>query len=99
MRALTAVTKKAPFGNDIDLSDFIEPGVGSVNVTEEDGEYEFTVTETQNGGQSSFINWEFLASQELRNMIGIHEKFGNMLKGVYAIDERSKRKSQTLISL
>ncbi len=60
--------------------------ISDVNVTEEDGEYEFTVTETQNGGQSSFINWEFLASQELKNMIGIHEKFGNMLKGVYTID-------------
>src|SRR4030043_662695 len=40
--------------------------ISDVNVTEEDGEYEFTVTETQNGGQSSFINWEFLAPQELR---------------------------------
>ena len=66
--------------------------ISDVNVTEEDGEYEFTVTETQNGGQSSFINWEFLASQELRNMIGIHEKFGNMLKGVYTVDDEGEVK-------
>ena len=66
--------------------------ISDVNVTEEDGEYEFTVTETQNGGQSSFINWEFLASQELRNMIGIHEKFGNMLKGIYTIDDEGEVK-------
>jgi DNA gyrase subunit B len=59
--------------------------ISDVNVTEEDGEYEFTVTERQNGGQSAFVNWEFLASQELRNMIGIHEKFSSMLQGVYTI--------------
>jgi Fe-S cluster assembly scaffold protein SufB len=35
MRALTAVTKKAAFGNDIDLSEFIEQGVASVEVTDE----------------------------------------------------------------
>jgi DNA gyrase subunit B len=59
--------------------------ISDVNVTEEDGEYEFTVTERQNGGQSAFVNWEFLASQELRNMIGIHEKFSSMMQGVYTI--------------
>lgn len=35
MRALTAVTKKATFGNDIDLSEFVEPGASSGEVTEE----------------------------------------------------------------
>jgi len=59
--------------------------ISDVNVTEEDGEYEFTVTETQNGGQSAFVNWELLASRELRNMIRIHEKYGGMLQGGYKI--------------
>jgi Fe-S cluster assembly scaffold protein SufB len=35
MRALTAVTKKAAFGNDIDLSEFIEQGATSAKVTDE----------------------------------------------------------------
>ena len=59
--------------------------ISDVNVTEEDGEYEFTVTEKHNGGPSAFVNWELLASRELRNMIRIHEKFDGMLQGGYKI--------------
>jgi DNA gyrase subunit B len=59
--------------------------VSDINVIEEDGDYEFTVTEIRNGGQPSFINWEFLASPELRSMILINEKFSGMLKGRYMI--------------
>ncbi len=59
--------------------------VSDVKITEEDGEYEFTVTETQNGGQPFYIDYEFLASPELRKMIGINEKLGNLMRGEYRI--------------
>ncbi|MFC1868032.1 DNA topoisomerase (ATP-hydrolyzing) subunit B [Thermodesulfobacteriota bacterium] len=65
--------------------------ISDINVIEEDGEYEFTVTDTRNGGHPSFINWAFLASPELRNMIGIYEKFGDLLRGGYTIEGEGKK--------
>lgn len=59
--------------------------VDDIKVLDEDGEYEFTITETQNGGQPSYINWEFLASPELKNMIGIHDKYRDLINKEYAI--------------
>jgi DNA gyrase subunit B len=65
--------------------------VDDVKVLEEDGEYEFTITETQNGGQPSYINWEFLASPELKNMIGIHDKYRDLIKKEYAIANNGEK--------
>ena len=70
--------------------------VNDVKILEEDGEYEFTVTEKSNGGQPSLINQEFLASRELRIMIGIREKFGRFFTGDYAISGEEKRISGPL---
>ncbi len=65
--------------------------INDVKIIEEDGEYEFTVTETQNGDQPSLINYEFLASAELRIMTGIREKFGKLLTGHYTIAGEEKK--------
>ncbi len=65
--------------------------VQDVNIIEEDGEYEFTITETQNGGQPSYINWEFLASQELKNMMGIHYKYRDLIKKEYIITDSEEK--------
>jgi DNA gyrase subunit B len=59
--------------------------ISDVKMSEEDGEYEFKVTEPENGGQSVFVNWELLASRELRRMIGIRDKLGGMMRGGYVI--------------
>jgi DNA gyrase subunit B len=59
--------------------------VSDIRVTEEDGEYEFIITETQNGGKPSFINWEFLASPELKNMITLSNKFKDLILDEYLI--------------
>jgi DNA gyrase subunit B len=69
------------------LDDFQKEGfsITDVNMSEEDGEYEFKVTDPEKGGQSAFVNWELLASRELRSMIGIHDKLGGMMRGGYII--------------
>jgi len=59
--------------------------VTDVNLDEEGGYYEFTVTETQNGGQTSAVNWEFLSSPELRQLTGMSKEFSDIKKGGYAI--------------
>ncbi|MBW1805212.1 MAG: DNA gyrase [Deltaproteobacteria bacterium] len=38
-----------------------------------------------NGGQSSIVNWEFLASPELRQLMGIYDKLGELKKGGYSV--------------
>jgi DNA gyrase subunit B len=52
---------------------------------EEDGDYAFNVSDTRNGGYSFPVNWGFMASHELRNMLGIRDKFGDLLKGTYSL--------------
>jgi len=59
--------------------------ISDIKVTEEDGEYEFTISETKNGGKPSFINWEILASPELKNMIAINNKYKDLIMKEYTI--------------
>jgi DNA gyrase subunit B len=59
--------------------------VSDVKIQEEDGDYEFNVSDTRNGGYSFPVNWEFIASHELRNMIGIKDKLGDLFKGKYIL--------------
>ncbi len=46
-----------------------------VKVNELNGYYEFHVTETRNGGQGLNVNWEFLSSPELKQLIGYSKEF------------------------
>jgi DNA gyrase subunit B len=48
---------------------------------EENGYYEFLVTETQNGGQTFAVNWEFFSSPELRLLMRISHEFGKLNNG------------------
>ncbi|MFZ7112335.1 MAG: DNA topoisomerase (ATP-hydrolyzing) subunit B [Desulfatiglandales bacterium] len=49
--------------------------LGDVKINELNGYYEFLVTETRNGGQSFSVNWEFLSSPELKQLIGHSKEF------------------------
>jgi DNA gyrase subunit B len=66
--------------------------VMDINFDEEGGYYEFTVTETQDGGQTSAVNWEFLSSPELRQLTGMSKEFSDIKKGGYAITGDGERK-------
>jgi len=60
--------------------------VSDVQWDEEEEYYEFLVTETQNGGQSSAVNWAFLSSPELRQLMSISEEYRMLKEGSYTVE-------------
>ncbi len=66
--------------------------VTDVNLDEEGGYYEFTVTETQNGGQTSAVDWEFLSSPELRQLTRMCKEFNDIKEGGLTITGDGERK-------
>ena len=67
--------------------------IANIRTTEDDGYYQFTVTETENGGYTFEVDWEFLSSPDLRLFIGLSEDFRELkLKGfrVNGNEERQK---------
>ncbi len=60
--------------------------VTDFRLEEEEGFYEFVVTETLNGGQTSIVNWEFLSSPELRRLMGISKEYRLLKEGSYIIE-------------
>jgi DNA gyrase subunit B len=59
--------------------------VHDIHLDEEGEYYEFLVTETYNGGQVSAVNWEFLSSPELRQVLGISKEFQELRKSKYIV--------------
>jgi len=67
-------------------------GVSDIRVGEEEGFYLFSVIETQNGGQRFAIDWEFLSSPELRQLMKLRDDFCELKKGSYRIGPDSEKK-------
>jgi DNA gyrase subunit B len=69
-----------------------EFGVSDIQLSEEGGYYEFIVSETQNGGQTSAVNWEFFSSAELRQLMGLSAEIEKVNKGCHImVGEADKR--------
>ena len=67
--------------------------IKDVQFDEEGGYYEFIVTETHNGGQTSSVNWEFVSSPELRQVMGVSKEFRELKKVRYVFTgDGEKRK-------
>ncbi len=66
--------------------------VADIRWDEEEGFYEFLVTETSNGGQSSAVNWEFLSSPELRQLMSISEEYRLLKQGSYTMGADGDKK-------
>jgi DNA gyrase subunit B len=47
----------------------------NIQVNEVNGHYEFLVTETFNGGHTFPVNWEFLSSPELKQLMGLSDEY------------------------
>jgi len=58
-------------------------GVSDIRVGEEEGFYLFSVTETKNGGHRFDIDWEFLSSPELRQLMKLGSDFCELKNGSY----------------
>lgn len=66
--------------------------VSDISLGEEDGYYEFSVTETKNGGQRFQVDWEFLSSPELRQLMELSDDFCDLKRGSFRVggEEREK---------
>lgn len=70
-----------------------EFGVSDIQLSEEGGYYEFLVSEMQNGGQTSAVNWEFFSSPELRQLMGLSQEIEKVNKRCHIMaGEAEKRK-------
>jgi len=58
---------------------------------EDDGYYQFMVTETQNGGHAFKVDWEFLSSPDLRQLISISEDFRELKANGFRVDGNQKK--------
>lgn len=61
------------------------------SVGDENGYHEFMVTETQNGGQSFSVNWEFLSSPELKQLMHISKEFRKLTNGSHLVTLQGKK--------
>ena len=59
--------------------------ISDIKVLDEDGDYEFNVADIREGGYTFTANWAFMACHEIRNILGIMDRFGDLLKGNYTI--------------
>ena len=84
-------TNKKLFKNEEYMEDFLSRlknkgfSIENVMVDKDDGEYEFLITERQNGGMTSFIDWEFLASLEVKQLIESHHKINALKNSSFSI--------------
>ena len=61
--------------------------VRDIHLEEDTGYYEFLVTETQNGNHQSFaVNWEFLSSPELKQLMRMSKVFMEVKDGGYIVE-------------
>ena len=69
------------------IKEITENGFQVIDIkkNEEDGYFEFSITDTQNGGHSSFIGWELFSSPELRQLAEILKALGGIQKGGFKI--------------
>ncbi len=95
---LNGVTNKRQFKDRSfmeNLFDKLEEGgfsVSDISLGEEDGYYEFSVTETKNGGHRFEVDWEFLSSPELRQLMELSDDFCDLKRGSFRVggEEREK---------
>jgi len=64
--------------------------VSDISLGEEDGYYEFSVTETKNGGHRFEVDWEFLSSPELRQLMELSDDFCDLKRGSFRLGDGEK---------
>lgn len=64
--------------------------VSDISFGEEDEYYEFSVIETKNGGQRFEVDWEFVSSPELRQLMELSDDFCDLKRGSFRVGEGEK---------
>ncbi len=94
---LNGVTSTKQF-KDRDFVDSLSKRLGAdgfditnIRATEDDGYFQFSVTETQNGGYTFDVDWEFLSSPDLRRFIGLSNDFRELKQNGYRVNGNEER--------
>ena len=66
--------------------------INDINQNNEYGYYEFKVTDTQNGGQSSSVNWDLLSSPELKLLIDVSRELGGIYSSSFTLSGNGEDK-------
>lgn len=69
--------------------------VSEIKYDEEQGYFQFLVTEPRNGGQTAAVDWEFLSSPELRQLMSISKEFRQLNEETYWLANESNRRTYT----
>jgi hypothetical protein len=65
--------------------------ITNIRTTEDDGYYQFSVTETQNGGYAFDVDWEFLSSPDLRRFVSLSGDFRELKLNGYRVNGDEER--------
>ncbi len=65
--------------------------ISDIRATEDDGYYQFDVTEMQNGGYSFKVDWEFLSSPDLRRFISVSKDFRELKEHGFRVNGEEKK--------
>jgi len=68
-------------------------GVEDVQVTEDGGYVEFSVTDARNGSGAFVVNREFLALPELKRLVGVAEHFRRLSKGRFSVTSDGEKRT------
>ena len=60
--------------------------INDFQAAEDDGYYQFMVMESQNGGNTFRVDWEFLSSPEIREMIRVSDDFCQIKRNGYRVN-------------
>jgi len=65
--------------------------ISDIKPTEDDGFYQFNITETQNGGHRFSIDWDFLSSPDLRLFIRLSEDFRELKMNGFRVNGNEEK--------
>ena len=66
--------------------------IRDIQLDETGGYHEFIVMDTQNGGQESSVNWEFVSSPELRQVMGVSKEYRELKRVSYIATGNGEKK-------
>jgi len=66
--------------------------IRDVQLDETGGYHEFIVMDTQNGGQESSVNWEFVSSPELRHVMDVAKEYRELKRVSYIATGNGEKK-------
>ncbi len=95
--ALDGISERQVFKNEKFMDGLFERlqengfDVNNILLDEGSGYYNFSVTELQNEGHTTNVNWDFFTSPELRQLLKISDIFRSLQSGVYIVEASGEK--------